>query len=147
MIASLVSLLGLLGDVMGQVDGIKVLRAMLRHRENMLNGRWPSNLPNRTDGQTTLFILASSLHCTRNWVNIPGRPMSLHMPFERLLNIRNSYNLPLRSYCIFDTASIWLLWARRLLRESLLGVLEIMLIPQSESVRFGTRALPYLVGT
>lgn len=43
MIASLVSLLGLLGDVMGQVDGIKVLRAMLRHRENMLNGRLPSN--------------------------------------------------------------------------------------------------------
>jgi hypothetical protein len=23
---------------MGQVDGIKVLRALLRHRENMLNG-------------------------------------------------------------------------------------------------------------
>jgi hypothetical protein len=33
-----VSLLGLLGDVMAQVDGIKVLRALLRYREDMLNG-------------------------------------------------------------------------------------------------------------
>lgn len=40
--ASLVSLLGLLGDVMAQVDGLKVLRALLRYREDMLDGMSPS---------------------------------------------------------------------------------------------------------
>lgn len=73
--------------------------------------------------------------------------MSLHMPFERLLNIRNLYNQALRSYCIFDIASIWLLWARKLLRECLLEIPEVMLIPQGESIRFGRRDLSYLVGT
>jgi hypothetical protein len=37
-LASLISLLGLLGHVTAKVDGIKVLRALIRYREDHLDG-------------------------------------------------------------------------------------------------------------
>ena len=40
--ASLASLLGLLGHALAKVNALKVLRALLRHREDHLNGELTS---------------------------------------------------------------------------------------------------------
>jgi hypothetical protein len=72
---------------MAQVDGIKVLRALLRYREEMLNGK--REILGSTYLQTMSFILANSHPFTRNLVNTPELPMSLHMHFGRLPIIFN----------------------------------------------------------